>query len=114
VHEAFDPATGIRSWLAGMNGDTDSGVQDLGFYADLDEADVAPLEGYAGNGRSVLASVGHVYAVKTGEVPSRYGKLIITEIETMAPYRITFNAAFQTRDGDPDYFPLLGIPPAVK
>ncbi len=114
VHEAFNPGTGIRSWLAGMNGDTESGVQDLGFFADLDAADVAPLEGYAGNGRSVLVTAGHVYAIQTGEIPPRYGKLIITAVEITAPYRITFNAAFQTRNDDPDYFPLLGIPPAAK
>jgi hypothetical protein len=111
VHEAFNPGTGIRSWLAGMNGDTDTGVQDLGFFDDLDGSDVAPLEGYAGNGRSVLLSVGHVYAVKTGETPPRYGKLIVTTIETSPPHRVTFHAAFQTRGDDPDYFPLLGISP---
>jgi hypothetical protein len=114
VHEAFDPGAGIRSWLAGMNGDTESGVQDLGYFDDLDGSDVAPIDGYAGNGRSVLVSVGHVYAVKTGELQPRYGKLIVTQVETTTPYRITFNAAFQTRDNDPDYFPLLGIRPAVE
>jgi hypothetical protein len=111
VHEAFDPSgtANIRSWMAGMNG---GGVQDLGFMADLDGSDVAPVDGYAGQGESVLLTVGHVYAVKTGEVPSpRYGKFIVTQIVGTPIFQVTFNAAFQTKDGDPNYFPALGIKP---
>jgi len=110
VHEAFDPSqanSNIRSWMAGMNGDSDSGVQDLGFMADLDGSDVAPIDGYAGNGNSVLLSAGHVYAVKTGS--GHYGKFIVTSITTGINPAVTFNAAFQTRPGDPNYFPVLGI-----
>ena len=110
VHEAFDPGqvnNNIRSWIAGMNGDAESGVQDLGFMADLDGSDVAPVDGYAGNGNSVLLSAGHVYAVKTGD--SQYGKFIVTSITTGINPTVTFNAAFQTRPGDPNYFPALGI-----
>ncbi|HWN80664.1 MAG TPA: fibronectin type III domain-containing protein [Candidatus Udaeobacter sp.] len=110
VHEAFDPGqanNNIRSWIAGMNGDGDSGVQDLGFMADLNGADVAPVDGYAGNGNSVLLSAGHVYAVKTGE--NHYGKFIVTAITTGINPAVTFNAAIQTRPGDPNYFPALGI-----
>jgi hypothetical protein len=109
VHEAFDPSqlnNNIRSWMAGMNGDGDSGVQDLGFMADLNGSDVAPEDGYAGNGNSVLLSAGHVYAVKTGN--DHFGKFIVTSINETAR-TVTFNAAFQTRPGDPNYFPVLGI-----
>jgi hypothetical protein len=109
VHEAFDPSqlnNNIRSWMAGMNGDGDSGVQDLGFMADLNGSDVAPQDGYAGNGNSVLLTAGHVYAVKTGN--NHYGKFIVTSINETAR-TVTFNAAFQTRPGDPNYFPVLGI-----
>jgi hypothetical protein len=109
VHEAFDPSqlnNNIRSWMAGMNGDTDSGVQDLGFMEELDGADVAPEDGYPGNGNSVLLSAGHVYAVKTGN--GHFGKFIVTSINETARI-VTFNAAFQTRPGDPNYFPVLGI-----
>lgn len=113
IHEAFDPSepdTNIRSWMAGMNG---AGVQDLGFMADLDGSDVAPEDGYAAQGESVLLTVGHVYAVRTGT--PRFGKFIVTNIDEgdpgspTNPPTVTFNAAFQTRDGDPNYFPALGI-----
>jgi hypothetical protein len=107
VHEAFDPGSSnsnIRSWLAGMNG---AGVQDLGYMTDLDGSDVAPPDGYAGNGESVLLTVGHVYAIRTGA--DRYGKIIVTAIEGFPGYRITFNAAFQTKAGEPDYMRALGI-----
>jgi hypothetical protein len=110
VHEAFDPGqvnNNIRSWMAGMNGDAESGVQDLGFMANLNGADVAPIDGYAGNGNSVLLSVGHVYAVKTGD--THYAKFIVTSIASGINPTVTFNAAFQTRPGDPNYFPALGI-----
>jgi hypothetical protein len=110
VHEAFDPSqvnNNIRSWMSGMNGDSESGVQDLGFMADLDGSNVAPTDGYAGNGNSVLLSAGHVYAVKTGA--GSYGKFIVTSITSGINPTVTFNAAFQTRPGDPNYFPVLGI-----
>ena len=109
VHEAFDPGqlnNNIRSWMAGMNGNGDSGVQDLGFMEDLNGADVAPEDGYPGNGNSVLLSAGHVYAVKTGN--NHFGKFIVTSINN-GTREVTFNAAFQTRPGDPNYFPVLGI-----
>lgn len=107
VHEAFDPSgtANIRSWMAGMNG---GGVQDLGSMVDLDGSDVAPEEGYAGQGESVLLTVGHVYAVQTGELPPRYGKFIVTQIDENNR-TVRFNAAFQTKDDDPNYFPALGI-----
>jgi hypothetical protein len=110
IHEAFDPSgtANIRSWMAGMNG---GGVQDLGFMANLDGSDVAPSDGYAGQGESVLLTVGHVYAVETGESTPRYGKFIVTQITGDPTYTVTFNAAFQTKDGDPNYFPALGIKP---
>lgn len=99
VNEAFDPSaanTNIRPWLAGMNG---AGIQDLGYMGSLDEADIAPGEGYSKTGESIAVLLGHVYAVKTGD--GRYGKLIVTQIGN--DYSITFNAAFQTVAGDRNY-----------
>ncbi len=107
VHEAFDPGvnnTNIRSWLAGMNG---GGVQDLGWMADLDGSSVAPIDGYASTGESVLLTVGHVYAVRTGN--NHYAKLIVTSIQGAPSFLVTFNAAYQTKLDEPNYFPALGI-----
>jgi hypothetical protein len=101
VHEAFDPSPendNIRSWLAGMN---NGGVQDLGYMASLDSANVAPPVGYAGNGESVLLTVGHVYAIKTGE--NRFGKIIVTAIQPGQNATVTFNAAFQDDTGNRNY-----------
>lgn len=101
VHEAFDPGPendNIRSWLSGMNG---GGVQDLGFMGDLDNSDVAPEQGYSDSGESVILTVGHVYAVHTGD--DRFGKLIVTAIQPPPNARVTFNAALQIKAGDPNY-----------
>ncbi|MBN2354603.1 hypothetical protein JXO59_00735 [candidate division KSB1 bacterium] len=100
INEAFDPGRGanIRAWLAGMNG---GGLQDLGYMADLDGADVAPPQGYSAEGSSIAVLAGHVYAVKTGD--NHYGKLIITNIGGAPDYPIRFNAAFQTQQGNPNY-----------
>jgi hypothetical protein len=105
VHEAFDPALRTEHPLlaAGMNG----GGADLGYMADWDGSDVAPGDGYAGNGESVLLTVGHVYAVRTGA--NRFGKIIVTTIVTAPDFTVTFNAAFQTKTGDPNYLCALGI-----
>ena len=75
--------------------------------ADLDGADVAPVDGYAGNGESVLLTVCHVYAIRTGD--DRYGKIIVTEITGSPDFTVTFNAAFQTKDGDPNFIQSLGL-----
>jgi hypothetical protein len=107
VHEAFDPGSAnlnIRSWLAGMNG---AGVQDLGWMGDLDGSDEAPEDGYADTGESVLLTVGHVYAVQTGD--NHYAKLIVTSIQKSPSNLVTFNAAYQTKLGERNYFPALGI-----
>lgn len=102
VNEAFDPGaanTNIRPWIAGMNG---AGLQDLGFMTDLDASDMAPLQGYSNTGASITALLGHLYAIKTGD--NRYGKLIITAIGDEGDnYSITFNAAFQSNENDPNY-----------
>lgn len=101
VHEAFDPGPendNIRSWLSGMNG---GGVQDLGYMGNLDGSDVAPEQGYSDSGESVILTVGHVYAVHTGD--NRFGKLIVTAILPPPNARVTFNAALQIKAGDPNY-----------
>ena len=107
VHEAFDPGQAnlnIRSWLAGMNG---AGVQDLGWMGNLNGSSEAPPEGYAEAGESVLLTVGHVYAVQTGD--DHYAKLIVTSIQGPPANLVTFNAAYQTKAGEPNYLPALGI-----
>jgi|GEM_PF-570177 len=113
INEAFDPSDlgNIRAWLAGMN---DGGLQDLGYMTDLNEAEMAPSDGYSEEGKSIAVLLGHVYAVKTGD--NHYGKLIITNIGGAPDYAITFNAAFQMQAGNRNYKPvplawgdLLGI-----
>ncbi len=101
INEAFDPsnAGNIRPWLAGMNG---AGIQDLGYMDDLDGSDMAPESGYSEEGKSISVLLGHVYAVKTGN--NNYAKLIITNIgDENDGYSITFNAAFQTQQGNRNY-----------
>ena len=92
----------------------DGGLQDLGYMTDLNEADMAPSDGYSEEGKSIAVLLGHVYAVKTGD--NHYGKLIITNIGGAPDYAITFNAAFQMQAGNRNYKPvpfawgdLLGI-----
>jgi hypothetical protein len=100
INEAFDPSSGstIRPWLSGMNG---AGLQDLGYMENLDKADIAPELGYSQEGKSIAVILGHVFAVKTGS--NKYGKIIVTAIGSSPDYSITFNAAFQTQDGNRNY-----------
>jgi hypothetical protein len=101
VNEAFDPGgtDNIRPWIAGMNG---AGLQDLGYMEDLDDADVAPAQGYSDSGESLLVLIGHVYAIRTGD--DHYGKLVITDIgDAGNDFQITFNAAMQLVSGDSNY-----------
>lgn len=103
INEAFDPSSAgnIRPWISGMNG---GGLQDLGYMTNLNEADVAPSDGYSEEGKSIAVLPGHVYAVKTGD--NHYGKLIITNIGGAPDYAITFNAAFQMQAGNRNYKPI--------
>jgi hypothetical protein len=100
INEAFDPsnAGNIRLWLAGMNG---AGLQDLGYMENLDKSDVAPEQGYSEPGKSISVLAGHVYAVKTGE--NGYGKILVTSVSGAPDYAVTFNAAFQTLEGNRNY-----------
>jgi hypothetical protein len=81
-----------------MNG---AGLQDLGYMENLDKADIAPDQGYSLEGKSIAVLLGHVFAVKTGS--NKYGKIIVTAIGTSPDYSITFNAAFQTLEGNRNY-----------
>lgn len=103
INEAFDPSSAgnIRCWLAGMNG---GGLQDLGYMADLNDADIAPAAGYSEEGKSIAVLLGHVYAVKTGD--NHYAKILITNIGGAPDYAITFNAAFQMQAGNRNYKPV--------
>ena len=103
INEAFDPSSAgnIRSWFAGMNG---GGLQDLGYMDNLNDADIAPQNGYSEQGKSIAILLGHVYAVKTGD--NHFAKLIITNIGGSPDYAVTFNAAFQMQAGNRNYKPL--------
>lgn len=101
VNEAFDPSgtDNIRPWIAGMNG---AGLQDLGYMENLDDANVAPAQGYSDTGESLVVLLGHVYAIQTGD--NHYGKLVITGIGNAGnDYQITFNAAWQSVSGETNY-----------
>jgi hypothetical protein len=102
INEAFDPSSrgDIRPWLAGMNG---AGLQDLGYMNNLDGSDIAPIDGYSEQGKSIAVMLGHVYAVSTGA--GKYGKMIITNIDTIN-YSIQFNAALQQQVGNSNYKPV--------
>lgn len=97
--ERFNPASGMRAWIDGING---GGVQDLGYMSDWDLADVAPSDGYSDPGYSLTAIMGHVYAIHTGD--DHYAKIQITEIDGNHE-SITFKAAYQSDQGNPQLGP---------
>lgn len=73
-------------------------LQDLGYKADWKEALEAPAndESYITPGQSVLVSLNHAYALKTGD--GNYVKVYVTDIA--ADQSVTFKAAFQTDAGN--------------
>jgi hypothetical protein len=99
ICEKFAPRPGAdRVWLAGCNlGE----IQDLGYMADWDEADIAPGPGYFPSGYSVQAIEGHVYAVKT-HIPTHYGKIHVLEVSNTSGW-VSFKACYQTDPGNREY-----------
>jgi hypothetical protein len=99
ICEKFAPRPGAdRVWLAGCN---NGQIQDLGYMADWDEADMAPGSGYFPSGYSVQAIEGHVYAVKTAS-PTHYGKIHVLEVSITNAW-VSFKACFQPDSGNRQY-----------
>ncbi len=99
MYEVFSPGAGfpLRPWINGINGGE---VQDIGYMADWDDADVAPSLGYAETGHSLEVLMGHVYAVKTGD--DHYAKIHVTGIDGDLDW-IRFKSAYQPDTGNPEY-----------
>jgi len=99
ICEKFAPRPDAeRVWLAGCNlGE----IQDLGYMADWDDADIAPGLGYFHSGYSVQAIQGHVYAVRT-HVPTHYGKIHVLEVNIQDAW-VNFKACFQPDPGNKQY-----------
>ncbi len=89
--ERFNPGAGTRLWVDGIN---EAMIQDVGYLADWDDADMAPSAGYADTGHSVEALWGHVYAVKTPG--NHYAKIQIMDMDVDAGW-IEIKAAYQTQ-----------------
>jgi len=96
--ERFDPAAGVRLWIDGIN---DGWVQDIGYMSDWDQADEAPVQGYADAGHSLEALIGHVYAVWTGT--NQYAKVQIVDLDTDDYEWIEIKAAYQPAPGVREY-----------
>lgn len=96
--ERFDPAAGMRAWIDGINGGK---VQDIGYMNDWDDADEAPIDGYAEPGHSIEVLMGHVYAVRTGD--NYYAKIQVTGIDEEGYNWIRFKAAYQPDPGNREY-----------
>jgi hypothetical protein len=88
---------GDRAWLDGING---AGVQCLGFMQDWNDADQAPLNGYADPGHSIEALMGHVYAIATGD--GHYAKVQLLGIDDESAW-VRIKAAYQPQWGNPEY-----------
>lgn len=100
ICEKFAPRPGAdRVWLAGCN---NGQIQDLGYMADWDDADLAPSDGYFPSGYSVQAIEGHVYAVKTGDSPAHYGKIHVLEVSIAGAW-VSFKACYQIDPGNRQY-----------
>ncbi len=71
-------------------------IQDLGYVTDLDEIDIAPLEGWDLDGR-VPAVPGHVYVILTED--NHFAKIRIRELSDQF---LLFDWAFQVDPGNPE------------
>lgn len=102
MFESFNPGLGSRSGLVGVQGRAE--IQDLGYMADWDLADVAPPTGYPLSDFSVTAIELHVYAVKT--LSTNYAKIFVSDISGNPADNsdvATVWVAYQTQTGNPDY-----------
>lgn len=91
------PGAGFRPWIDGING---GGVQNMGYMSDWSELDEAPTDGYSASGHSVVAMMGHVYTIKTGD--NHYAKIQITDVAEDETW-IEFKAAYQPDAGNTEF-----------
>jgi hypothetical protein len=106
VFESFNAGLGKRSGFVGWQ--QRAQIQDLGFMADWDGADVAPTDGYPASDFSVTAIRHHVYAVKTAS--SNYAKIYVHNITGDPADNSDVAAiwvAYQTDAGNPELAPAL-------
>lgn len=104
MFESFNAGAGKRSGLVGVDGRAQ--IQDLGFMAHWDAADVAPEDGYPDADFSVTALENHVYAVRTGFITPNYAKIYIWSITGNPDNNsdvATVWVAYQTDPGNRDY-----------
>jgi hypothetical protein len=98
--ERFGLEAGMRAWIDGIN---KGEVQDIGFMSDWDDADEAPIDGYAESGHSIEVLMGHVYAVKTvRNGDNYYAKIQVIDIDEDYNW-IIFKAAYQPDPGNTQY-----------
>jgi hypothetical protein len=88
---------GERPYFSAANGNL---LQDLGYYADWALAFSAPIDenSYVTPGVSVLAIIGHVYAISTGD--GYFAKVQVKSIDE-SNSSVTLIAAYQTLPGNP-------------
>jgi hypothetical protein len=89
-----------------MSDHEDFGIQDLGFYDDLQSLDAVPTEGYTTFWAEVVP--GHVYAFRTQE--GNYAKVHVTDLEPLA---VTFDWAYQTQEDNPNVAPARDPAPGA-
>jgi hypothetical protein len=101
--QSFNAGAGDRAGMVGQNG---ARVQDLGYVANWDEIDQAPLGAgsYPDASYSVEVLPGHVYAVFTGD--NHYAKIYIVSLNT-SDFGYTVRVAYQPQTGNNELKPGL-------
>jgi hypothetical protein len=101
--QSFNAGAGDRAGMVGQNG---ARVQDLGYVANWDEIDQAPLGSgsYPDASYSVEVLPGHVYAVFTGD--NHYAKIWIVSLNT-SDFGYTVRVAYQPQVGNNELKPGL-------
>jgi hypothetical protein len=101
--QSFNAGAGDRAGMVGQNG---ARVQDLGYVADWDEIDQAPLGGgsYPDASYSVEVLPSHVYAVFTGD--NHYAKIWVVSLNT-SDFGYTVRVAYQPQAGTNELKPGL-------
>ena len=101
--QSFNAGFGDRSGMVGVNG---ARVQDLGWVANWDEIDKAPvgIGSYPDASYSVQVLDGHVYAVFTGD--GHYAKVWISSLHT-ADFGYDCRVAYQPLSGSNELIPHI-------
>ncbi len=100
--QSFNAGAGDRHGMVGRNGAL---IQDLGYKANWDEVDKAPLnttDAYPAASFSVQVLKNHVYAVYTGT--NHYAKIWVTELNT-GNFGYTCRVAYQPQEGNNELKP---------